>query len=405
MCYKNNVITLYPSSDRPADAASLPALSDADRAAIATSTDAAIRRLLAEDALAPATRRSYAGALRYWADWHAAAFGTPLPLLARQPVPAETIAGFIAHHLPDGEAQPPRAGMPSAVRTRLESLIQLHRRRSARQDGDPHLMALATLRHRLSSLQAIHRMLGLPVAWQDDSRVRLALRAAPRRVARTAPALLRTPKAPLLRADVLRMLDACAEDGVRGARDIALLWLAFGTGGRRRSELAGLRWEHLRPNPEGEGATWHLAAAKGRVADSSAGVMRIPVVGSAWAAVLRWRAEVLRQAPALAERGPVLRRLLPDGTLLDEPLTGHDVWRIVRQRAASLGLDPDTVGAHSLRSGAATSFLLEGGALADASAMLGHRRLDTTRQHYDRRGVPLDAVRRLAGPALPGDAA
>lgn len=394
----NNVIQGYLSSSDPATAPTerLQPLTALDRARIAADTDAALRDVIAEDALAPATRRSYASALRYWADWHVAAFGTRLALLDRQPVPADAVAAFLAHHLPasDEPEAAPRAGMPAIVRERLDALVSPHRRRSARTGGDPHLVALATLRHRLSTLQAMHRILGLPVTWPDDPRVRLALRAAPRRVARVAPALLRTPKAPLLREDVMRMLDTCADDGPVGLRDAALLWLAFGTGGRRRSELVGLRWEHLRPATEG--AIWHMPEAKGRVATTSEGVMRLPVVGRPWAALLRWRAEVLRQAPALAERGPVFRRLLADGTLLDEPITGHDVWRIVRQRAASVGLDPETVGAHSLRAGAATSFLLEGGPLADASAMLGHRRLDTTRQHYDRRGVAVESIRRLA---------
>jgi len=74
-----------------------------------------------------------------------------------------------------------------------------------------------------------------------------------------------------------------------------------------------------------------------------------------------------------------------------------DVWRIVRERAGRVGLDPCQFGAHSLRSGAATTFLLEGGMLADASAMLGHAKLDTTREYYDRRGVPVAALARLVG--------
>jgi integrase len=284
--------------------------------------------------------------------------------------------------------------MPPAVRDRLDQLHSHHRRRASRIGHDPHLLTLATLRHRIASLQALHKMLGLDAAWQDDPRVRFALRAAPRRIARNVPAMLRTPKAPLLREHVMRMIDACADDGPVGLRDAALLWIAFGTGGRRRAELAGMRWEHL--HPDDQGAIWNLVAAKGRVADSADGVMRLPIIGQAWAALLRWQAEVRRQAPALATTGPVFRRMDAKGHLRREALNGHGIWSIVRQRAAAVGIDPDTVGAHSLRSGAATSFLLEGGALADASAMLGHRRLDTTRQHYDRRSVPLDAIRKLA---------
>lgn len=48
-----------------------------------------------------------------------------------------------------------------------------------------------------------------------------------------------------------------------------------------------------------------------------------------------------------------------------------------------------------MRSGVATTFLSEGGELADAAAMLGHAKLETTRAYYDRRGVPPAALARL----------
>ena len=78
-----------------------------------------------------------------------------------------------------------------------------------------------------------------------------------------------------------------------------------------------------------------------------------------------------------------------------------DVWHIIRRRAARIGMRGEDFGAHSLRSGGATTFLAEGGALADAANMLGHAKMETTRQFYDRRGVPVDAVARLVGKNIP----
>ena len=77
---------------------------------------------------------------------------------------------------------------------------------------------------------------------QRSPALRSAIRLAVRATAR--PRTRKSEKA--VTADVLeRLLATCASDRLADARDAALLLVAFASGGRRRSEVAGLRLEQL----------------------------------------------------------------------------------------------------------------------------------------------------------------
>lgn len=72
------------------------------------------------------------------------------------------------------------------------------------------------------------------------SAIRLAVRATPR------PRMRKSAKA--VTGDILsRLLSTCLGDSLRDIRDRAILMVAFASGGRRRSEIAGLRREQLPP--------------------------------------------------------------------------------------------------------------------------------------------------------------
>lgn len=382
-------------------ATALPALTAAEIAVITAHTADALRDLIDQDTLAPATRRAYATALRYWDMWSIAAFGGAIDLMRspRTVVGADTVLAFISHHVANMADGSITAAMPEPVRARMIQLRAFGVRRDGHAGGDPALLSLASLRHRLASLQACHRLAGLVPEYIDDPRVRQAIRALGNRTARVAPTLLRKPKTAITRGILDALLANCAADATPvGVRDTALLRLAFGTGGRRRSEMASLRIDDLTRQPDG--CLWRLRAAKGKVAtDASGAVMQIPVIGRTAAALDTW-IDLLR-ALGVADDGPVFRRLLCAGKQsapewrVGEPMRGHDIWRVVRRRASACGFDPCQFGAHSLRSGAATTLLDEGGSLADAAALLGHSRMETTRQSYDRRGMPVAAIRTL----------
>jgi len=387
--------------------ATLPALSQRDVEAIAEHTADALRDLIDHDTLSPATRRAYAGALRYWNAWSMAATGADLALLRspREVVAVDTVLAFVAQHVAvevdGGEVV---AAMPDAVRQRMIALGAFGVRRAAATGGDPALLTLASVRHRLAALQACHRLAGLVPTYVDDPRVRQAIRALGNRTARVATNLLRKPKAPITRGVLTALLAACSSDPTpQGVRDAAIFRIGFGTGGRRRSEIVSMRLRDL--DRSGDSWVWHLATMKGRTAtDASGSLLAIPVLGNVVTSLSRWLATLRSLDPASATTpgGAVFRRLhcAKAGDRVEwhvgRPMTGHDVWQMIRKRAGQAGLNPTKFGAHSLRSGAATSFLEEGGSLADASAMLDHSRMETTRG-YDHRGVPVAAVSKLSG--------
>lgn len=390
----------------------LPALSDAELESIATHTRETLHDLLAKHSLAPATISSYASALRYWDAWHRASTGDPIHLLRepRVPVPTATVCAFIAHHAPrvmaDGSTG---LAMPPVVLERMKQLRAIGKRlasRRAKRTAED-VPTLATVRHRIAALSSCHNLAGLKPPFAESMDMRRALSALSNLASEQAPEILRQPKKAIDRKTFNRMIEACTAEGTAtGVRDAALLHVAFDTGGRRRSELAGMRWDDLRPIGEGDeelagldGYHWMLRSMKGAKRDvADGGVHEALILGDAADALDRWR-DIVRAANLPAD-GPVWYRTVKSpegrGMIPSTPLIPVDVWHIVRARAAAVGVDPKNFGAHSLRSGAATTLLTEGEHLADVSNMLGHKRIETTRKYYDQRKTPVAAVVRHA---------
>jgi integrase len=107
----------------------------------------------------------------------------------------------------------------------------------------PH--APATVRRRLATWSTLTKWRGLSGVFATPalkSAIRLAVRATPR------PRKRKSAKA--VTGDVLpRMLATCGSGSLRDLSDQAILMVAFASGGRRRSEIAGLRREQLTIEP------------------------------------------------------------------------------------------------------------------------------------------------------------
>jgi integrase len=156
-------------------------------------------------------------------------------------------------------------------------------------------------------------------------------------------------------ADVLeRLLATCASDRLADARDAALLLVAFASGGRRRSEVAGLRIEQLNeeaPVPSDPSdpcdpkstalpcLSIRLGRTKTTEADADA---RVFLVGRPVAALREWlsRADIIK--------GPVFRAIDQWGGLNDKAMTPQAVNWILKRRIALAGLDPKAFSAHRL---------------------------------------------------------
>jgi integrase len=111
-----------------------------------------------------------------------------------------------------------------------------------RSDG-PH--APSTVKRRLSSWGTLHRWKGLEGPFASPS-------CAPRCGSPCEPVSGRgnaRSKRALTRDVLDRLLATCRSDRLADTRDLAILLLAFASGGRRRSEVARLRVEQISDEP------------------------------------------------------------------------------------------------------------------------------------------------------------
>jgi hypothetical protein len=227
--------TLQTAVERGAEefdtiAAVLPMERRDELAELLTDHDVETLRHLVNQGMGDNTLRALTSDLAYLEAWGMAATGKSLPW----PPPEVLLLKFVAHHLwdPQHRETDPDHGMPVDVDGNL-------RRQGFLKSVGPH--APATVRRRLANWSTLTKWRGLNGAFASPalkSAIRLAIRAAPRqRLRKSAKAVT---------GDILaKLLATCATDSFRALRDRAILMVAFASGGRRRSEIAGLRCEQL----------------------------------------------------------------------------------------------------------------------------------------------------------------
>jgi site-specific recombinase XerD len=352
-------------------AASLP-IDRRDRLAeLLTNGDVETLKHLAREGMGENTLRALASDLAYLEAWAIAATGVPLPWPA-----AEALAlKFVAHHLwdPAKRETDDRHGMPADVSDALRADGLL------RTEG-PH--APDTVRRRLASWSTLHRWRGL-----DGPFASPALRAALRLAVRASGHPRQRKSERAVTRDILDRLTAtCRSDELVGARDLAILMAAFASGGRRRSEIAGLRFEQLRDEPPvlsdpADSASTplpclsiRLGRTKTTEADDDA---RALMVGAPAAALKAWIAR------AKIARGAVFRAIDRWGTLEERALSPQSVNLIVKRRCASAGLNPREFSAHGLRSGYLTEAARQGVSLPEAMQQSQHRSVQQAASYYN----------------------
>ncbi|MDV6293416.1 tyrosine-type recombinase/integrase [Rhodococcus aetherivorans] len=266
--------------------------------------------------------------------------------------------------------------------------------------------APATLAHRLAAIAHHHRQSGHPSPTGDDL-VRQTMSGIRRDYATTGQRP-RTPRAPLLTADVLAIVDKARADcqgwadAVVERRDAAILLLGF-AGAFRRSELVALTCSDVSLHRL-DGL--HIKLRKSKTDQEGRGTIRaLPFTHShsscppcAW---LRWAQVVaahdaggrpavirlLRTAepfaahvcrgtrPRTTSGAPLLRAIRHNGNLSDTALSGAGVHAAIRRRAESAGYDPELVvqlGGHSLRAGFVTQAFRNGASAHAIMRQTGH---------------------------------
>ncbi|WP_108862328.1 tyrosine-type recombinase/integrase [Ruegeria sp. Alg231-54] len=325
-----------------------PALSTADQEAL---TDLYIRGTPAN------TLRAYERDLLYITAWKAARFGAALDW----PESEATALAFLLDHARDLGDAPEE----DIARQAAEAQIAQGLRKSLA------CPAPSTLDRRIASWLAFHRMKNLSSPF-GTPQVKQA-RSKARRAAARPPA----PKSahPITR-DVLEQLLATCRGTRRDCRDRAILMLGWASGGRRRSELTGLRREDVSLKEFGDkGLIWlslleTKTTAKGETP-------RLVLKGRAAQALKHW-IEVGKIAD-----GPLFRPISKADRVLKRRLSPDAIYQIVRHRLTLAGLPDGFASPHGLRSGFLTQAALDGAPIQAAMRLSLHRSMAQAQKYYD----------------------
>jgi len=292
------------------------------------------------------TLRSYRSALRYWAAWFALRYGRPISV----PVATETVVQFLVDHVQrdrDGELV---SELPAAVDQALVS---------GGFKGHLGAPAMSTVIHRVAVLSKLHQLQGVENPC-DQTRVRELLGKARRGYAKRGA--LPSKKPALTREPLEALLETC-DASLIGLRDRALLLFAFGSGGRRRSEVVAATMENTRR--VGDGYVYSLVHSKTNQFGADRPENHKPVAGRAAHALTAWL------AASKIKSGAIFRRVHGAATL-GAALSPAAVRDIVKKRCQLAGLE-EGFSAHSLRSGFVTEAGLQGVPLGETMALTGHR--------------------------------
>ncbi|PWE53737.1 integrase [Metarhizobium album] len=336
-------------------------------AELLTDSDVETLRHLVNEGMGANTLRAITSDLAYIEAWALAATKRSLPW----PAPEALLLKFVAQHLwdPQKRATDPDHGMPADVVDNLRGQGFL-------KSTGPH--APATVRRRLANWSTLTKWRGLDGAFASPplkSAIRLAVRAVPRKRTRKS--------AKAVTGDILaKMLATCSTNSLRDVRDLAILMVAFASGGRRRSEIAGLRVEQLTeeaPIEVADGSTLpslaiHLGRTKSTNGEEDDVVY---LTGRPVEALRAWL------AAAKVDRGSVFRGIGRWGTVSKRALDPQSVNAILKQRAELAGLDPGEFSAHGLRSGYLTEAANRGIPLPEAMEQSRHRSVQQASSYYN----------------------
>jgi integrase len=332
-----------------------------------TDQDIETLRHLFNEGVGENTLRALTSDLAYLEAWSMAATGSPLPF----PAPEVLLLKFVAHHLwqPQQRQIEPGHGMPADVEEEL-------RQRGFLRVSGPH--PPATVRRRLANWSTLTRWRGLDGSFSSPavkSAIRLAVRAINRPKARKS--------ANAITGDILgKLLATCSGEDLTALRDRAILMVAFASGGRRRSEIAGLRIEQLvkqAPVTDEDGSPLpslaiHLSRTKTSGADHD---KMVYLTGRPVETLTRWL-EV-----AKIDKGSVFRKVDRWGNVSARALEPSAINAIVKKRAQMAGLEPGKFSAHGLRSGYLTEAANRGIPLPEAMQQSRHRSVQQASDYYN----------------------
>jgi len=166
--------------------------------------------------------------------------------------------------------------------------------------------------------------------------------------------------------------------GLKGLRDTAIILVGFGMAARRSEiaalDLAGPGAGPVRARFVDGGLEIAIDKSKGDQAGKGA-VLGI-AYGKRICAVLALRAWL---SAAQITEGAVFRQMHRSGRVLEARMSGAAIAAVIKEAAARVGLDPDDIGGHSVRSGFITDAMAAGARPEKVMAQSRHARFDTMR--------------------------
>ena len=205
---------------------------------------------------------------------------------------------------------------------------------------------VATIKRRLSSISVAHQMRG----HEHSNPTRSGLVTTSMQGIRRTLGTAQTQKAPLVTAELARLVAACEQQSpLMAARNRALL-LTGCSGGFRRSELLALDVADIVETKDGLELTLHRSKTDQEAAGT---VVAVPYGSHPQTCPVRSLRAWLTLSGIF--EGPLWREVDRHGNLGDERLHADSVARIIKRACALAGLDHARYSGHSLRSGMATS--------------------------------------------------
>lgn len=238
---------------------------------------------------------------------------------------------------------------------------------------------VSTLRRHLATVSKAHETAGLSSPCRDTS-VKDTL-AGLRREKGTA----RNEAPGLLAPDLLATLDTLGSD-LAGVRDRALLLVGW-CAGLRRSELAGLTWGDLTPDPLGVVVTLVRSKTDQAGEGRQVGLARESNLGTCPVYALeRWRDTLAHESADLVGAGAPLFPRVDRWGHLGGAMSGQAVGAVIERRTGQANL-PTRYRGHSLRKGLVQQATLAGVADSAVMATTGHKTVTMLRRYQGQAGL------------------
>ena len=197
-------------------------------------------------------------------------------------------------------------------------------------------------------------------------------------------------KTPIYWEEIEEMIHRMDLSSLQALRDRAVLLLGF-MGAFRRSELAGLDVEDIRKYPQGIVVTIRHSKTDQTSAGQQIG---IPYLSHSSMDCIHALQEWLTAAGITS--GPLFRSFLKNGKVSSRRLSDKSINLIVKKYAASIGLNPEMYGAHSLRHGFATYAAIQGVEERLIMKQTRHRSVEMVRRYINEADLftnnPIDKI-------------